>query len=106
MLTVTLRWPGTGTLQAARRAIRGGDPVEIELPLETHYALCRHLHPERGRSPGDDIDAAGDAELLEPIAAVAGLEDLRALQTAVRRAHYRVRLRSPEPRLTLTPPGR
>jgi hypothetical protein len=43
---------------------------------------------------------------LRPIATVAGLEDLGELESAVRRGHYHVRLTSPEPRLTLTPPER
>ena len=103
---VILRWPGTGTLQAARRAIRDGSSVEIELPLEMHYALYRHLHPEAAAASAEVLDARGDAALLDPIAAVAGLEDLRALRTAVQRARYRVRLKSPEPRLSLSPPER
>lgn len=102
--TVPLRWPGTETLKAARAAIRGGSPVEIELPLEVHYALYAHLHGQRKQSAAENIDASGGAELLAPIATVAGLEELGHLQTAVRRAHYRVRLLSPDPRLRLLPP--
>jgi hypothetical protein len=44
---VPLRWPGMDTLKAARDAIRDGSVVEIELPLEVHYALRAHLPPER-----------------------------------------------------------
>ena len=104
--TVALRWPGAETLKAARAAIRSGIPVEIELPLEVHYALYKHLHPDRPHTPSEDIDASGGAELLGPIAAVAGLQDLQHLEPAVRKGHYRVHLTSPEPRLRLTPPER
>ena len=100
---VPLRWPGSDTLRAARAAIRSGAPVHIELPLEVHYSLHKHLCPDGGP---ENIDASGGAELLRPIATVAGLEELQQLESAVRRGHYHVRLRSPEPRLTLTPPER
>jgi hypothetical protein len=102
--TVALRWPGTGTLKEARAAIRRGIPVDIELPLEVHYALYKHLHPDRPHTPSEEIDASGGAELLAPIATVAGLQDLKELESAVRKARYSVRLTSPEPRLRLTPP--
>ena len=102
--TVALRWPGTGTLKEARAAIRRGTPVDIELPLEVHYALYKHLHPDRPHTPSEEIDTSGGAELLAPIAAVAGLQDLKQLEPAVRKARYGVRLTSPEPRLRLTPP--
>jgi hypothetical protein len=101
--TIPLRWPGTDTLKAARAAIRSGMAVEIELPLEVHYALYKHLHPGRAHAPSENIDASGGTELLGAVAAVAGLEDLQQLEPAVRKSHYRVRLTSPEPRLTLTP---
>ena len=104
--TVVLRWPGTGTMKEARAAIRRGDPIDIELPLEVQYALFKHLHPDRPHSPSEAIDTAGGAELLAPIATVAGLQDLRELEPAVRKARYSVRLTSPEPRLRLTPPQR
>jgi hypothetical protein len=103
---VPLRWPGSDTLRAARAAIRSGAPVHIELPLEVHYSLHKHLYPDGAPRASEDIDASGGAELLRPIATVAGLEDLRQLESAVRRGHYHVRLTSPEPRQTLTPPER
>jgi hypothetical protein len=101
---VPLRWPGARTLKAARAAIRNGDPVEIELPLEVHYALFKHLHPQQAQGGSEDIDVSGGAELLEPIATVAGLEELKNLTAAVRRSHYQLHLTSPEPRLRLIPP--
>ena len=102
----TLRWPGTGTLQAARGMIREGKRVEIELPLEVHYALHRHLHPDAAPGPVERVEADGGAELLGSVATVAGLEEMKKLGTAVRRAHYTVRVTSPDPRLMLLPPER
>jgi hypothetical protein len=99
-----LYWPGTGILQAARNAIRAGERVEIQLPLEVHYALHRHLHPGAAPGPVERLEADGGAELLRSVATVAGLEELKQLGAAVRRAHYTVRVTSPEPRLMLLPP--
>jgi hypothetical protein len=98
-----LWWPGTDTLQAARRAIRERRPVEIELPLEVHYALHSHLHPQAAAGPVDRLEAEGGAELLGRVATIAGLEDLGRLRSAVRRARYRVSVTSPEPLLRLQP---
>ena len=104
--TIPLRWPGADTLKAARAAIRNGIAVEIELPLEVHYALYKHLNPGRAHAPSENIDVSGGAELLGAVAAVAGLQDLQQLETAVRKGRYRARLTSPEPRLRLMPPER
>lgn len=104
--TVSLRWPGLDTLKAAREAIHSGQAIEIELPLEVHYALYTHLNPHPPHGAAENIDASGGAELLAPIASVAGLEELKRLQSAVKRAHYRVHLISPQPRVRLLPPDR
>ena len=98
-----LWWPGTDTLQEARRAIRERRPVEIELPLEMHYALHSHLHPQAAAGPVEHLEAEGGAELLGRVATIAGLEELAQLQSALRRARYRVRVTSPEPLLRLQP---
>jgi hypothetical protein len=98
-----LWWPGTDTLEAARRAIRAGSEVEIALPLEVHYALHSHLHPQAAAGPVENLEAEGGAELLGRVATIAGLEDLGRLRSAVRRARYRVRVTSPEPLLRLQP---
>ena len=93
--TIALRWPGTDTLKQARAAIRSGAAVDIQLPLEVHYALYKHLK---------NIDVTGGPELLAPITSVAGLQELRELEPLLRKASYRVRLTTPVPRLRLTPP--
>ena len=105
-MLVSLRWPGSGTLQAARKAMREGGDVEIELPLEMHSALHSHLHPQAAAGPVDRLEVDGGAELLGAVATVAGLEELEGLRTAARRARYRVRITSPEPVLRLEPPER
>ena len=103
---VALSWPGRETLRAARDAMRARGRVDIELPLEVHYALHRHLHPDAAAGPLESLEADGGAELLGSVATVAGLEEIKELGAAVRRAHYSVRVISPEPRLMLLPPAR
>lgn len=103
---VELQWPGLHSLKEARAAIESGNEVEIELPAGIHYALCRQLHPDETRDTADRLQVSGGAEMLAPIAALSGLEELARLRAAVKRAHYRVRLTSPEPQLSLIPPER
>lgn len=103
---VRLNWDGAPSIKAARSAMRNGDRVDIELPLETHHALYRHLHPEAPRGPDEAIDASDSVELLARVATVAGLEELAQLGPAVRRGRYRVQVTGPEPRLSLLPPGK
>lgn len=103
---VSLRWDGAPCLEAARAAMRKRSRIEIALPLETHHALFRHLHPEAPRGPDEDIDASGGAELLATVASVAGLEGIDALSAPLKRARYRAQLVSPEPLLLLLPPDR
>jgi hypothetical protein len=103
---VSLCWDGAPSVKAARSAMRNGDRVDIDLPLETHHALYRHVHPEAPRGPDEEIDASDSVELLARVATVAGLEELAQLEPAVRRARYRVQLTGPEPRLSLLPPGK
>jgi hypothetical protein len=102
---VRLRWDGAPSIKAARSALRNGVRVEIELPLEMHHALYRHVHPDAPRGPDEEIDASDSLELLARVATVAGLEELAELAPAVRRARCRVQLTGPEPRLTLVPPA-
>jgi hypothetical protein len=102
---LALRWQGAQSIKAARDAIAAGRRVEIELPLEDHYALYRHLYPQVKRAAAK-IDASGGAELLAAIADVAGMDDARKLSAAVARANYRVRVTSPEPLLALIPPAK
>jgi hypothetical protein len=103
---VALRWDGAQTLKAARAAMTGGCQVDIELPLEVHYAIFRHLNADaQGRRAPQKIDATGGADMLAHIATVAGLEPLARLVAAVKRARYSVRVTSPEPVLSLIPPA-
>jgi hypothetical protein len=94
---VELQWPGLDCLKAARKALKSGDEIEIELPEGVHYALCRELQS------AERLDASGGAEILERIAVIHGLEELAQLGSAVKHARYGVRITSPNPLLSLRP---
>lgn len=95
--TVLLLWAGAGSVRAAKRAIGAGNCVEISLPQGVHHALLERLHE------GDVVDVRNGAEILPALASVAGLEEFRNLEAAVRRAGYRVRVKSPDPVVWLVP---
>jgi hypothetical protein len=101
---VAVQWPGVHSLKAAREAIEGGSEVEIELPAGTHYMLYRHFHPDDTGGAAEHIETEGNAEILDVLATIKGLEDLARLHAPVKRARYRVHLSSPEPMLRLAPP--
>jgi hypothetical protein len=46
---VTLLWEGPASVDAARRAMAGGETIKITLPQGVHHALFRQLHPEAPR---------------------------------------------------------
>jgi len=106
MDTLTLRFDGAPSIAAARKAMRAGSRVDIELPLETHHALYRHLNPDASGGPDEEIDADDGAELLERIATVAGLGELGTLAPALKAGGYRVELSGPDPVLSLLPPAK
>lgn len=100
---VTLLWEGGPSLDAARRAMEGGERIEITLPQGVHHALFRHLHPDAPRGAPEIIDEDDGAHMLLRIATVAGLEELSQLARGVQQSRYRVHLASPDPLLVLTP---
>jgi hypothetical protein len=95
--TVLLLWSGAGSVKAARRAIDAGNCVEISLPQGVHHALLERL------DHGDVLNVQNGAEILPLVASVAGLEEMRRLAPAVKRARYRVRVTSPDPVVVLVP---
>jgi len=103
---IELVWEGDATVEAARKAMKRGDAIEIGLPLGVHHALFRHLHPESAPGLPEDLDELAGPELLRKISAVAGLEEFADLEKAVKAARYRVQLLTPDPLVVLLPPAR
>jgi hypothetical protein len=100
---LNLMWRGEETIQEAVAAVDAGRPVSVILPENFHHALYGRLRPGDDRSHVETLDVSGGAEILEAMAGVAGLEQLRALAQPVRARGYRVRLGDPAA-LELTPP--
>jgi len=101
---ITLLWEGATTVDAARGAMARGSRVEITLPQGVHHALFRCLNPKAPPGAPESVDAHGGPELLQRVAAVAGLEELVRLEWPSRRSHYQIELSSPDPLLVLMPP--
>ena len=103
---VDLPWEGEATVKEARKAMTEGSEVEIALPVNMHYVLSRHLHPQAAPGEPNAVDQTGGAEIIARMATLQGLESMHPLERAVQRSHYRVRLVSPSPLLMLSPPAR
>jgi hypothetical protein len=103
---IELVWEGDATVEAARKAMKRGDAIEIGLPLGVHHALFRHLHPESAPGLPEDLDELAGPEILRRISTVAGLEEIAKLEKPAKAARYRVQLLTPDPLLVLLPPAR
>jgi hypothetical protein len=77
--------------------------IEIALPADYNHALFRALNPGAPPAIVENTDVSGGAELLEPIAAVHGLEALAPLARALRASHASLHVVSP-PKLVITVP--
>ena len=80
-----LSWRGEPSVHAAREAMKKGRTLAIALPLGTHHALFRHLHPEAAPGAPETFETEGGPELLARIATVAGLAALAGLAGTARR---------------------
>ncbi|MGE5320850.1 MAG: hypothetical protein ACM3KD_11765 [Hyphomicrobiaceae bacterium] len=99
---IRLTWSGRETAADAIEAIGRRSDVEISLPADLHHALCRRLQVNAAEPK--TVEVAGGAELIGMLAGMAGLEALAVLADPLRRAGYRLELRSPGPVLSLIPP--
>ena len=93
-------WSGRAVEQALRR-LKEGDDVVIELPLAIHHALSVRLRPHQPHLESEPIDQTGDRRLLEAVADIAGLEELRRLLPHLPSQCWRVTVASPHPRVIL-----
>ncbi|WP_303900810.1 hypothetical protein [Thiohalomonas denitrificans] len=94
-------WGGQGSLDPAVELFKEKGSVEIEMPAELHHAVFSHLCSGARESQVEQIDQEGDADLLERIAEIGQLADLRVFLPLARERHARVSIRSPAPHLTI-----
>lgn len=97
-----LVWPGAESMAALERALREQREVVLTLSAGLHNALVSTF--TRDTAPELELDVEGGAELVDPLRNIAGLEPLSELQKTLRDGSWRVRITSPTPRISLTPP--
>lgn len=92
-----LVWAGPATVEQIAENLQARRRTVVKLPASYHHALSMRLF-QSTRARGV-MDLSGDARLLERIAALDGLDSLRALVEPMQEEGARVRLRSPFPHL-------
>jgi hypothetical protein len=98
-----LVWAGQATVEQIAENLKEHRRTMLKLPANYHHALSMRLH-QNARVRGV-MDLSGDAGLLERIAELGGLHDLKALVGPMREVGARVRLRSPFPHLFFYQPA-
>jgi hypothetical protein len=101
---IMLTWGGRETAATAIQALQRQAKVEITLPANIHHGLFRRLYPDAAVTAAEGVNVFGGAELIAPLAALAGLESLAELAEPLNHWGYRLQLRSPSPVLSLIPP--
>lgn len=96
-----LIWEGSETMHRAAELIQQKSDIELQLPQELHFALFTHLYPRKERTQPDEIDFSGGAEVLEKVAEMQGLEQIRELIDPVSRSGAAVQVVSPSPAIII-----
>jgi hypothetical protein len=71
-----VQWHGRETVPIVSRLLETTDQIELELARGYNHALFRKLHPEAPRATVEQVDKTGNAELLNTVSEITGLEDL------------------------------
>ncbi|MAT66425.1 MAG: hypothetical protein CMN57_12375 [Gammaproteobacteria bacterium] len=98
-----LVWEGKETIRETLQLIDQRTPLELQLPPDTHFALCSHLAPADSRPESLDLD--GGHELVEQAAQVGVLAALAELIVPLREANAMVHIVSPSPAIQIGFPG-
>jgi hypothetical protein len=90
-----LRWQGRETVPVVSQLLETTDQIELELAPGYNHALFRKLHPEAPRATLEQVDRTGDAELLNTVSEITGLEDLVLLVEVLQDEEASVHIVSP-----------
>jgi hypothetical protein len=101
---MSVQWKGRETVPAVSQMIGYAEQIELQLAPEYNHALFRKLHPEAPRAVVESVDKSGDAELLNTVSAISGLEDLALLVDLLRAEDASIHIVSP-PRVIIQVPG-
>lgn len=87
---IPILWRGPETVEEVLSRLRPGTDIELQLAGEYHHALFRVLYPDAAPGQPEELDCAGGAELLQPMAGISGLEGIAGLIAPLRQARARV----------------
>lgn len=90
-----VRWKGRETVPQVSRLLASAEQIELELAQGYNHALFRKLHPEAPRASVEQVDKSGNAELLNTVSEITGLEDLVLLVEILREEAVSVHIVSP-----------
>ena len=101
----SVQWNGRETVPMVSQMIAYTDQIELCLAAEFNHALFQKLHADAPKGRVESVDTAGDAELLNIVSEIRGLEDLALLVDVLRAEDASVRIVSP-PSIIINVPGR
>jgi len=101
---MSVQWNGRETVPMVNQVIAYSRQIEIQLAPEYNHALFRKLHPEAPLSEVESVDKSGDAQLLNRVSEINGLEDIALLVDMLRAEDAWVRIVSPS-RIIIGVPG-
>ncbi len=99
-----LQWNGRETVPMVSQMIAYTNRIELRLAPEYNHALFKKLHPDAPQGRIESVDKAGDAELVNVMSEINGLEDLALLVDVLRAEDAAVRIVSP-PNIIISVPG-
>ncbi len=101
---VHLQWNGRETVPLVSQMLEQTDLIEIQLAPEYNHALFEKLHPEAPRAVVETVNKSGDAELLNTVSQINGLEDFALLVDVLRTEEAALHIVSP-PTVIIEMPG-
>ncbi len=101
---IHLQWNGRETVPMVGQMLGRTELIEIQLAPEYNHALFQKLHPEAPRAAVENIDKSGDAELLNTVSEINGLEDFALLVDVLRSEDASLHIVSP-PMVIIEIPG-
>lgn len=88
-------WKGRETVPVVSQLLERSEQIELRLAQGYNHALFQKLHPEAPHASVESIDKTGDAELLNSVSEITGLEDLALLVEVLRAERVSLHVVSP-----------
>jgi hypothetical protein len=91
----SVQWNGRETVPMVSQVIAYSRQIEIQLAPEYNHALFLKLHPDAPLTEKESVDKSGDAELLNRVSEINGLENIALLVDTLRAEDAWVHIVSP-----------